>query len=81
MIIVIISSSRKLVTLLGRILVLLDPDMLFERHVSYTSDVLETEVHVVIISHLVNLKKQIIDNLSLRTRIKRFTYKLSQLCL
>ena len=76
-----ISSSRKLVTLLGRILVLLDPDMLFERHVSYTSDVLETEVHVVIISHLVNLKKQIIDNLSLRTCIKRFTYKLSQLCL
>ena len=82
MIIVIISSSRKLVTLLGRVLVLVDSDMLFERHVSDTCYVLETEVHVVSISHLVNLKNQIINNLFLRTRNKRFlTNSLSCVCI
>ena len=59
-------SDRKLITLLGSVLVLVHPDMLFERDVSDTCDVLETEVHMVSISHIVNLKKQIIENISVK---------------
>ena len=40
-------SDTKLITLLGSVLVLVNPDMLFERDVSDTCDVLETEVHMV----------------------------------
>ena len=55
--------------------------MLFKRHVSDTCDVLEAEVHVVSIRHIVNLKRQIIENLYVRRRVKRLTNSLSHVYL
>ena len=74
-------SSRKLITLIGGFLVSLGPSMLYKRHVSDTCDVLQAEVHMVSIRHIMNLKRQIIENFNVPRRVKHLTNSLSRVYL